>query len=168
MRRGSECGHWRGSKKGAGRVGGRCGREIWQRARVRTRRSTAGARRADLTRRVHGAEREKRGRVWQRLSAWQTGPVRQRERRGARAKKLALIDRPTRQRAREREPAGERAAADRWGAPVRRRGRAAWLGRARLVWDAFSFSFSMDFLIPFLFLFYRIFNPKFKLSFKFK
>jgi hypothetical protein len=26
MRRGSECGHWRGSKRGDGRVGGRRGR----------------------------------------------------------------------------------------------------------------------------------------------
>jgi hypothetical protein len=32
MRRGSECGHWRGSKKGARCVGGRRGREIRQRA----------------------------------------------------------------------------------------------------------------------------------------
>jgi hypothetical protein len=61
MRRGSECGHWRGSKKGAGRVGERCGQEIRQRARVRTCRSTAGAGRADLTGRVHDVEREERG-----------------------------------------------------------------------------------------------------------
>jgi hypothetical protein len=32
MTRGSECGHWRGSKKGAGRMGGRRGREIRRRA----------------------------------------------------------------------------------------------------------------------------------------
>jgi hypothetical protein len=36
-------GHWRVSKKGAGRVGGRRGREIRRRARVPTRRSTASA-----------------------------------------------------------------------------------------------------------------------------
>jgi hypothetical protein len=47
-------------------------------------------------------------------------------------------------------------------------GRAAWLGRAGLVWAAFPLSFSLDFLIPFLFLFYRVFNSKFKLGFKFK
>jgi hypothetical protein len=52
-------GHWRGSKKGDGRVGGRRGRETRRRARVRTRRSTAGAGKADLTRQTHGAEREK-------------------------------------------------------------------------------------------------------------
>jgi hypothetical protein len=52
-------GHWRGSKKGAGRVGGRRGREIRRRARVRTRRSTAGEGKADLTRQAHGVEREK-------------------------------------------------------------------------------------------------------------
>jgi hypothetical protein len=44
-------------------------------------------------------------------------------------------------------------AADRRGPPVRRRGRTAWLGRAGLVWAAFSFSFSLNFLIPFPFLF---------------
>ena len=54
-------GHWRGSKKGAGHVGERRGREIQRRARVRTRRSMAGAGRADLTGRVHGVERERRG-----------------------------------------------------------------------------------------------------------
>jgi hypothetical protein len=65
MRRGSECGRWPGSKKGAGRVGGRRGREIQRHARVRTRRSTTGAGRADLTGRVHDThthrEREERG-----------------------------------------------------------------------------------------------------------
>jgi hypothetical protein len=40
-------------------VGGRRGRETWQRARVRTRWSTVGARKAELTRQVHGAERVK-------------------------------------------------------------------------------------------------------------
>jgi hypothetical protein len=62
MRRGASAGHWQGSKKGAGRVGGRRGQEIRRHARVRTRRSTAragGA--ADLTRQVLGAEREERG-----------------------------------------------------------------------------------------------------------
>jgi hypothetical protein len=51
-------GHWRGSKKGAGRVGGRRGRETRRRAPVRTRWSTAGATKAELTGRVHGAEIE--------------------------------------------------------------------------------------------------------------
>jgi hypothetical protein len=52
-RRGLGAGHWWGSKKGVGRVGERCGREARRRARVRTRWSTAGARKADLTGRVH-------------------------------------------------------------------------------------------------------------------
>jgi hypothetical protein len=47
--------------KGAGRVGGRRGREIRRRARVRTRRSPASAEGAELTGRVHGAERGERG-----------------------------------------------------------------------------------------------------------
>jgi hypothetical protein len=59
--------HGRGSKKGAGRMGWRRGREIQRLARVRTRRSTAGAGRPDLTGRVHGAERGE-GRSGQRLS----------------------------------------------------------------------------------------------------
>jgi hypothetical protein len=87
-------------------------------------------------------------------------------------KKPAPTGWPTGQRAREGGCAGERATADKRGPPVRRRGRAggrvAWLGRAGLVWAAFSFSFSLDFLIPFLFLFYRVFKSKFKLGFKFK
>jgi hypothetical protein len=40
-------------------VGGRRGREIRRRARVSTRWSTAGTRKADLTKQAHGAEREK-------------------------------------------------------------------------------------------------------------
>jgi hypothetical protein len=50
MRRGVCAGHGRGSKKGAGRVGERRDRETWRRARVRTRRSTAGAGKTELTR----------------------------------------------------------------------------------------------------------------------
>jgi hypothetical protein len=84
MKRGSECGHWWGSKKGAGRVGGRRGREIRQRARVRTRRSMAGAGRAYLTGQAHSAEREEGT-------------------RGATVQKLANRDRE-----RERERGGER------------------------------------------------------------
>jgi hypothetical protein len=40
-------------------VGGRRGREIHRRARVRTRRSTARAGKAELTRQAHSVEREK-------------------------------------------------------------------------------------------------------------
>jgi hypothetical protein len=126
MRRGSECGHWRGSKRGAGCVGGHRGREIRRRARVRTRWSTASAGRAELTWRVHDVEREK-GARGQRLSAWQRGPARQREEGRARAKQLAPTGRPQwaqSERERERERAGEKAAADRRAA-CRRRGRAA-------------------------------------------
>jgi hypothetical protein len=56
---GVSAGHWQGSKKGARHVGKRRCREIRRRARVHTRRSTAGAGRADLTGQAHGAEREK-------------------------------------------------------------------------------------------------------------
>jgi hypothetical protein len=61
MRRGVCARHWRGSKKGAGRVGGRRGQEIRRRVRVRTRRSTASAERAELIGQAHDEEREKKG-----------------------------------------------------------------------------------------------------------
>jgi hypothetical protein len=61
MRRGASAGHWQGSKKGAGRVGGHRRQEIRRQARVHTRRSTARAGGADLTKQVLGAEREERG-----------------------------------------------------------------------------------------------------------
>jgi hypothetical protein len=77
--------HWRGSKKGAGHVGGRRGREIQRRARVRMHWSTASEGRAELTGRVHGTEREK-GACGQQLSAWQRRPARQREKRDARGR----------------------------------------------------------------------------------
>jgi hypothetical protein len=66
-------------------VGGRRGREIRRRARVRTRRSTASAEGAELTRLAHGAERRK-GRSGQWLGNWRSGPTRQREGGSARAK----------------------------------------------------------------------------------
>jgi hypothetical protein len=46
MRWGSECEHWRGSKRGAGCVGGRRGQEIRRRVRVRTCWSTMSVGRA--------------------------------------------------------------------------------------------------------------------------
>jgi hypothetical protein len=51
-------------------MGRRRGREIWRRARVRTRWSTAGARKAELAGLAHGAEREKgtRGATARRLA----------------------------------------------------------------------------------------------------
>jgi hypothetical protein len=59
MRQGVCAGHWRGSKKGARHVGGRRDRETRRRARVRTRWSTTGVGKAELTRQAHDAEREK-------------------------------------------------------------------------------------------------------------
>jgi hypothetical protein len=59
MRRGLSAGHWRGSNKGAGRVGGCRGREIRRRARVRTCQSTASVEGAELTGLAHDAERER-------------------------------------------------------------------------------------------------------------
>jgi hypothetical protein len=80
-------GHWRGSKKGAGRVGGRHGREIRRRARVRTRRSTASAEGAELTGQAHDAEREERGARGNDSATGDPGPRdRKRERESARKK----------------------------------------------------------------------------------
>jgi hypothetical protein len=90
---GSECGHGRGSKRGARHVGGRRGREIQRRARVRTHRSTAGAGRANLKGRVPGVEREKRDTRGNNSAPGEPGP-RDRERRDARPKKLAPTGRP--------------------------------------------------------------------------
>jgi hypothetical protein len=67
-----------GSKKGARRMGGRHGREIRRRARVRTRRSMASAEGAKLIGQAHGAERSK-GHAGQRLGDWRSRPARQRE-----------------------------------------------------------------------------------------
>jgi hypothetical protein len=83
MRRGASAGHWRGSKKGAGLVGGRRGQEIRRRARVRTCRSTANAEGAELTGQAHGAEIEERGARGNGSVTGDSGPQ-GRERRGAR------------------------------------------------------------------------------------
>jgi hypothetical protein len=60
MRRGRVRGTGWALRRELGAWAGVVGREIRRRARVRTRRSTAGAGRAELTGRVHGAEKEKR------------------------------------------------------------------------------------------------------------
>jgi hypothetical protein len=88
--------------------------------------------------------------------------ARETEREGARGRRNWRRQvAPTGQRAREREHAGERAAADRRAGA--RPGWTWWTGLGRN-----GFSFSLDFLIPFLFLFSRVLNSKFKLGFKFK
>jgi hypothetical protein len=150
MRRGASAGHWRGSKKGVGRVGGRRGRETRQRVRVRTRWSTAGARKTDLTGRVHGAERVKgtRGATARR---WRTRPTRQRE--GERAGEVTGADRLG--------PLGSESARESGRSRLRRQ---VWLacqaerarGRARarlngLPWAELAFPISLKFLMPFLF-----------------
>jgi hypothetical protein len=123
MRQGVCARHWRVSKKGAGRVGGHRGREIRRSARVRTRRSMASAEGAELTGRVHGAERGERGMQGNDSATSGPGP-RDRERGSARGRKLALTGWPTGQRARGRGRARGRTAAVRRGPPVRRHGRA--------------------------------------------
>jgi hypothetical protein len=93
-------GHWRGSKKGARRVGGRRGREIRRRARVRMRRSTASTEGAKLTGRVHGVERGERG--VRGIGSATGGPGPRDREKGARGEKNWRRQAgPTRQRARE-------------------------------------------------------------------
>jgi hypothetical protein len=83
MRRGVCAGRRQGYKKRVGHVGGHRARETRRRARVRTRRSTAGAGKAELTRLAHNAEREKRDARGNGSTTGDLGP-RDRERRGAR------------------------------------------------------------------------------------
>jgi hypothetical protein len=90
-------------------VGGRRGRETWRRAQVRTRRSTARAGKAELTRQAYDAEREKgtHGGNGSTLANRARETERERERANGR-RKLAPIGRPhwaasERGRARTRE-----------------------------------------------------------------
>jgi hypothetical protein len=92
MRRGVCAGHWRGSKKGVGRV--------------RTRRSTASAERAELTGQAHGAEREERGARGNGSATGDPGP-RDRERGSARAKETGADRSAPLGSEREREGARE-------------------------------------------------------------
>jgi hypothetical protein len=170
MKRGVCAGHWRGSKKGAGRVGGHHGREIRRRARVRTRRSMATVRKTELTRQAHDVERE-RGRAGATARHWRTGPAKQRERECAGEENCAdrlapLGSEQEREGAREGElplTGGVRLSG---GVGARARGQAGPSGPTGL----FSpFLFLWIFLIPFLFLFsIGFFKSKFKLGFKFK
>jgi hypothetical protein len=152
--------------KGAGRVGGRRGRETRQRARVRTRRSTASAGKAELTRQAHSIEREKRDARGNGSTASDPGP-RGREREGARERrKLAPTDRP--QRAESERVSARGRLAPTGGVRLSRAAGARGTGPGGLVWAKIAFSFSPDFLISFLFLFSRVLKSKFKLGFKFK
>jgi hypothetical protein len=122
---------------------------------VRTRRSTTSAEGAELTGQAHDTEREERGGAGQRLGDWRSGPARQRERARGGENWRRLIG-PTGQRAREGGRARGRIAADKRGPPVRRRGRAAWLGLVGRLgcfpfffFSGFTNSFSISFSIGF-------------------
>jgi hypothetical protein len=79
----------------------------------------------ELTGRVHGAEREKRGRAGNGSAPGSAGPQ-DRERRGTHVVEATGTDRSAPMgRGQERESAGEKAAANRRGPLVTRRGRAA-------------------------------------------
>jgi hypothetical protein len=95
---------WRGSKKGARRVGGRRGREIRRRARVRMRRSTASAEEAELTGQAHDTEREERGARGNDSATGDPCP-RDRERGSTRVKKTGVDRLAPADKERERESA---------------------------------------------------------------
>jgi hypothetical protein len=79
--------------------------------------------------RVHGAERGERG-VWGNGLATDVPGPRDREREGAHGEENWHRQAgPTGQQVMEGGSTRGRIVADRWGPPVRRRGRAAWLGR---------------------------------------
>jgi hypothetical protein len=102
-------------------VGGRRGREIWRRARVRTRRSTTSVEGAELTARIHGAERKERGARGNGSVTGGPGP-RDRERGSARAKETGSNRLAPLGSEREREGAREGELPPvRQGPPVRRR-----------------------------------------------
>jgi hypothetical protein len=153
MRRGARAGHWRGSKKGVGHVGGRRGRKTRRRARVRTRRSTTRAGKAKLTRQAHSAEREKgtRGATARQLANRARETKRERERAGEEYWRRQIG--PTGQRAREGGRARGRTAADRRrgraGARARGLARPSWAGLgcfSFFFFSGFSNSFSISFL----------------------
>jgi hypothetical protein len=73
-------------------VGGRRGQETQRRARVRTRWSSTGARKEDLTRLAHDAEGEKRDARGNGSTTGNPGP-RDREREGERAGEVTGADR---------------------------------------------------------------------------
>jgi hypothetical protein len=106
MRREVCAGHRRGSKKGVGCVGGRRGREIRRRARVRMRRSTASAEGAELTGQARGAEREEWGLRDNGSATGYPGP-RDRERGSTRAKETGADRSAPLGSERERESARE-------------------------------------------------------------
>jgi hypothetical protein len=86
-------GHWWGSKKRVGRVGGRRGRETRRRARVRMRRSTATREEGEADRVGPRRRERKEERSGQRLDDWQTGPAKQRERGRASGRRKTGADR---------------------------------------------------------------------------
>jgi hypothetical protein len=151
MRRGASARHWQGSKKGVGRVGGRRGRETRRRARVRTRWSTAGARKAELTGLAHGTEGEKGTRGGNDSAL--ANQARETEREGERAGEVTGADRlgPLgSERARESGRSGLRRQVGLACQVERARGH-AWAGLNGLPWAELAFRISLEFLMPFLF-----------------
>jgi hypothetical protein len=85
-----------------------------------------------------GARREQLGVLMKRAREAETG-------KGTRARATGADNPAPLGRERERERAGKETAADRWNPPVRRRGRAAWPGRAGPVGLLWLFLFPWNF-----------------------
>jgi hypothetical protein len=111
----------------------------------------AVARKADLTGRVHGAERVKGTRGGN--GSVLANRARETEREGERAGEVTGADRSAPLGSeREKEGARERLAPT-GGVRLSRAAGARGTGPGGLVWAEMAFSFSLDFLIPFPFLF---------------
>jgi hypothetical protein len=111
--------------------------------------STAGEGRAELTGEAHCTERERTGTRGQRLNDWHNGPAKQREKRGARAKKPTPTPWPHWAASeRERRVRGSMAPT---GGFCLSRAVGARARAAGLVWAELAFSFFLNFLIAFLF-----------------
>jgi hypothetical protein len=158
MRQGACAGHWRGSKKGAGHVGGRRGREIWRRAHT----PVHGESGEGETEKAGPQRRERKGDArGQRLDTGELGPRdRERERECTGEENRHQQVGPTGQRAREGGRAREEKLPLTGG--VRLSGGAgAWRGWADLgrlgcfpffffsgISNSFSISFSIGFSNP--------------------
>jgi hypothetical protein len=162
LRRGSECGRGRGSKRSWG-----VGRATWPRilatcasarSLVHDRSGEGGADKGG-----HGAKRERMGARGNDSASGRAGP-RGREGRGARGRgnRRRQLG-PTGQQAREREKRAWDSLSLTGGARLSgaagARARARVAGPGGLVWAKMAFSFFLNFLIAFPFLFSRVFNP---------
>jgi hypothetical protein len=127
MERGSECG--RCSKRSWGAWAGDVAGDLGVHARVHACCPRRGTGKAELTGRSHGAARGSGRTEGTTQCADEAGP-RGRDRKRACERGQPVSTTRPHWAERGRESTGKETATDRWHPPVRRRGCAAWLGRA--------------------------------------